>query len=261
MPASASKLTQIHPRILRPPPGASARDEECVHLTTDSLHDLASPVNQIGSLTDLVAKRYAGVLDEDAKVLFGYLQGAAARLQNLLGGLRTYMHACGSPPARCRSDGNQLLSGALAILQYAIAQNEALVTHDPLPELYCDSDQITYVLASLIDNSIKFRSERRPEIHVSAVPEKRTWFLFVRDNGTGIDPRFATRIFASFKRIHNDQYPGAGMGLAITKRVIERHRGRIWVESELGKGATFFIELPKTDNRGATPPREKRAVA
>ena len=241
-----------------PPP--SPREEEWVPLTTDSLHDLASPVNQIGSIMDLILKKHAGALDDDAKVLFGYLQNATARLQNLLGGLRTFMQMVGAPPARRRSDGNELLTAARAMLQHAIVQSDALMTCDPLPELYCDPSQITYVLVILIDNAIKFRGERRAEIHVSAISGKKNWVLSVRDNGIGIDPRYAKRIFAAFKRIHNDDYPGSGVGLAIAKRIMERHGGRIWVESELGQGATFLLELPKMVKR-RTPSVAKRAVA
>ncbi|MGA2131773.1 MAG: ATP-binding protein [Bryobacteraceae bacterium] len=261
MSASASNLTQMRPTIRRPASSPSVREEEWIPLTTDSLHDLASPVNQIGSLTDLVVKKYSAVLDEDAKVLAGYLQSSAGRLQNLLNGMRTYMQVVGTPASCRRSDCGKMLSGALAMLQHSIAQSGALVTHDALPELYCDPAQITYTLACLIENSIKFRGDRRPEIHLSAVPERKSWIILVRDNGIGIDPRYATRIFAPFKRIHNDAYPGSGIGLAITKRVIERHGGRIWVESQIAEGATFFVELPKMHSRRATPSREKRAVA
>jgi len=148
-----------------------------------------------------------------------------------------------------------LLAGALAMLQYTIAQSEGLVTHDPLPKLCCDPSQITHLLAALIDNPIKFRGESKPETHVGVFLflDKSTWVLAVRDNGIGIDPRYARRIFAPFKRIHNDNYPGSGVGLAIAKRVIERHGGQIWVESELGRGATFFRELPKMEEQRMKP--------
>jgi light-regulated signal transduction histidine kinase (bacteriophytochrome) len=222
---------------------------------------LASPINQISSLTDLIVKKYEGVLDDEAKALVGFLQSSAGRLQNLLSGLRTYMRIAGTPAVFRRSDGNALLAGAVAMLQHTIARNKVVITHDPLPRLWCDPSQITYALANLIENSIKFRGESKPEIHVGAVADKKTWVLFVRDNGMGIDPRYATRIFGALKRIHTDNYPGSGVGLAITKRVVERHGGQIWVESELGHGATFFVELPKMNERRTKPPGEDRAVA
>jgi light-regulated signal transduction histidine kinase (bacteriophytochrome) len=265
MPALTSKVTRMRLRIPSPARrsarGLSPSDDDCVPLTSDSLHDLSSPVNQICSLSDLILKRYQDALDEEAKVLFGYLESSANRLQNLMGGLRTYMQVACAPPAYRHSDGNMLLAGALAMLQHAIARNGALVTHGPLPELWCDPSQMTYALACLIENAIKFRGERRPEIHVGTFSDKRSWVLSVSDNGMGIDPRYAGRIFAAFKRIHNDTYPGAGVGLAIAKRVIERHKGRIWVESELERGSTFYMELPKMNERGTKPSGEKLAVA
>lgn len=249
MPTTVRKLK----RATRPAGVRSICAEDCVHLTSDSLHDLASPVNQLGSLADLIAKKYAGTLDDEAKVLFGYLSGAADRLQNLLTGLRTYMHVTGTPFSLRGCDGNVLLASALAMIQHTVAQSEALVTHDPLPEVCCDAVQITYTLAGLIENSIKFRGERTPEIHVSSLPDEKAYILSVRDNGMGIDPRHADRIFQTFKRIHGDTYPGAGMGLAIARRVMDRHHGRIWVDSQLGQGATFFLALPKRARKPASP--------
>ena len=232
-------------------PGAG---DDAVHLTSDSLHDLAGPVNQIRSLTDLVVKKYGDSLDEDALALFGYVQGATDRLQNLVSGMRRYMQVVRSPGPYLAYDGNALLAEALEMLQYAIAESQAVVTQDLLPVLWCDPDQIRHALVSLIENSVKFRSERTPEIHVSGAPKAEVWILSVRDNGLGIDPRHADRIFGTFKRIHNDVYPGAGVGLAIAKHVVERHGGRIWVESELGQGAVFYMELPRVPAAASRTP-------
>jgi len=257
MSASAIKVTPMHAR--RPTPG-SRGEEDSVYLTTDSLHDLASPINQICSLCDLVLRNYQGAFDEEAKALFGYMQSSALRLQNLLAGLRTYMQVAGSPPVCRLADGNELLASALRMVEHAISQNEVVVTHDALPALWCDPSQITYVLAGLIDNSIKFRGENRPEIHVSASSDKNTTILSVRDNGMGIDARYVARIFAAFKRVHSETYPGSGVGLAIAKRVMERHGGDIWVESEPGRGSIFFLELPKMEEHATTPEGENAAA-
>jgi light-regulated signal transduction histidine kinase (bacteriophytochrome) len=227
-----------------------ASGEGCVQLDSASLHDLLGPVNQMCSMADLMLKKYRGTLDSEAEVLFGFIQGSANRLQNLLGGLRTYSQTVGSRSPFRRCDTNTLLAAALAMVRPAIDQSGAVITHSPLPELYCDPSQITYTFACLIDNSIKFRGESRPEIHVSARAEGDTWVYGFRDNGIGIDPRHRESIFGVFKRIHNDGYTGAGVGLAIAKRMIERHGGRIWVESALQQGATFFLELPKSEDGG-----------
>ena len=254
---AAASLTQRSERRASSQPPAPSPDD-CVRLTRDSLHDLASPINQICALSELILDKCNGALDDEAKVLLGFLHNSADRLQNLLGGLRTYAEVIGSAPSYRRCDGNALLAGALEMVHQPLAQSEALVTHDALPELCCDPGQITYAFASLIENSVKFRADRRPEIHVGVVPDKTAWVLSVRDNGIGIDPRYTDRIFSTFKRIHNEVYPGPGVGLAITKHVVERHGGRIWVESELGRGATFFVALPKVDEHGARPVGRKR---
>jgi signal transduction histidine kinase len=147
-------------------------------------------------------------------------------------------------------EGNALLAGALASLDPMAREADALVTHDHLPQLHCDPNQLIYALTSLVENSIKFRGSSRPEIRISATPSASVtpdgdgWRFSVRDNGIGIDPRHSESVFHMFKRINGDRYAGAGAGLAITRRIIERHGGRIWLESALGSGATFFFTLP-----------------
>jgi light-regulated signal transduction histidine kinase (bacteriophytochrome) len=217
-------------------------DDCYVRLNNDSLHDLISPVNQIGTLVDLVLRKYGGTVDPEAESLFGFIQSSANRLQNLIGGLSTYVRVAGAPNLRL-CDAANLLAGAQTSIQPAIDQSGAVVTHGPLPELYCDPNQIGYAFASLLENSIKFRRERRPEIHVSANTQDNMSVFAVRDNGMGIDPAYGDRIFGLFKRIHNDAQPGPGVGLAITRQIVEQHGGRIWVESRPGPGATFYFSL------------------
>jgi chemotaxis family two-component system sensor kinase Cph1 len=165
-------------------------------------------------------------------------------LQNLLNGLRTYTQVIGQRAAYRHFHASAALAGAMATIQQTVDQNGAVVTHDPLPEVYGDPNQVCFVFASLIENSIKFRSQARPEIHVAAFPQENQWLFSVCDNGIGIDPKHSERIFGVFKRLHNDAYSGAGMGLAITHRIVESHGGRIWVESHLGQGSTFRFALP-----------------
>jgi light-regulated signal transduction histidine kinase (bacteriophytochrome) len=221
-----------------------ADDDNGLPLNADALHDLVGPVNQIRSMADLIMKRHRGKLDNEDETLFGLLQTSSDQLQNLLAGLGTYTRAVTRREPYRHFDAEAIFAAALATIQPAMDRNEAVVTHDALPEVYGDPSQICHIFASLIENSIKFRSQYRPEIHITAIPRDNDWLFSVCDNGMGIDPRHGERIFGVFKRIHNDAYPGAGMGLAIAKRIIESHGGRIWVESHLGQGATFFFTLP-----------------
>src|SRR5260370_25220979 len=224
--------------------------EDCsVHFNSDFFHDLIGPVNQLCSISDLILKKYRGTLDDEAEVLFGFIQYSANRLEVLASGLKKYAQVVASRGPYRHCDLNALLVYAQTSIQQAIDENRAVVTHDLLPELYCDPNQISFVLASLIENSIKFRGESTPEIHISKISEGNNWAFSVRDNGIGIAPRYKDRIFSMFKRINKEAYPGAGVGLAITRHIIEQHGGRIWVESEPGHGAVVFFTLPQGECR------------
>jgi chemotaxis family two-component system sensor kinase Cph1 len=228
--------------------------QECiVPLHSDSLHDLAGPVNQVCTMLEMFRKRRrkrpdASDADADAEdeVVLELIQHSATRLQTLMTALQTYPRVVGSPGEYRECEGNALLAGALALVESMAREADALVTHDDLPQLHCDPNQMIYALTSLVENSIKFRGPGRPEIRISATPNREGWLFSVRDNGIGIDPRHSESVFHMFKRINGDRYPGAGAGLAITRRIIERHGGTIWLESELGSGATFFFTLPGT---------------
>ena len=194
-------------------------------------------------MTELLVKRHQAELGDDGESLCGFIQSAADRLQNLIAGISTHMRVVGRCGPACDFSANAILEAAIASVHQAIERNDALVTHDDLPEVYCDPTQISYVFASLIENSIKFRSDRKPEIHITATEaddDERVMFS-VRDNGIGIDPKHTDRIFAPFRRIHNEGYPGAGMGLPIAKRVIERHGGNDFRRIAAWTGGYVFV--------------------
>jgi light-regulated signal transduction histidine kinase (bacteriophytochrome) len=232
----------------RPANVGAVEDDGAVRLNADALHDLVGPMNQMRSMADLLLKKHRGQLDDETADLLGFIQAASDRLQTLVAGLRRHTRIVGQRQPSRMFDANAILAGAIAMIEPAIEQNQAQVTHDLLPEAYGDPTQISYVFASLIDNAVKFRSEQPPRIHVRATTNGKAWVFSVTDNGIGIDPKHADRIFGVFKRVHNDVYPGAGMGLPISRRIIESHGGTIWVDSHLGQGATFSFTLPMPEN-------------
>ncbi len=229
------------------PPRASSNGDCFVRLTSDSLHDLTGPVNQIRTIAELLFKNYGDKLDQDAETLFGFVQEAAGRLQSLTSGLRTYLRVLGTPAPCSSCDADSLLEGAAASLRPEIEVTGTILTSDSLPSIFCRPDQIQYTFASLIENAIKFRREVPPRVHVSASIESNVVVFSVRDNGVGIDPRYTQRIFGLFKRIESaaGKTGGPGVGLAIARQIVEQHDGRIWVESTVGEGSTFFFNLPQ----------------
>jgi chemotaxis family two-component system sensor kinase Cph1 len=242
--------------MLKPEPveqyGSNAGCPVPIH--ADTLHDLAGPVNQLSTMLALFEKRHRVASDGDSDVLFGMILSSAGRLRSLIGGFQTYTRVVDSPAPRRICDAEGLVEAALSPLAPAIHESDAVITHDRLPELDCDPNQIIHALASLIDNSIKFRGERRPEIHVSAAADENEWIFSVRDNGIGIDPKHRERIFHLFKRLNGDKYPGAGVGLSICKAVIARHCGRIWLGTPSERGAIFHFTLPRVETVHAMKP-------
>jgi PAS domain S-box-containing protein len=208
-------------------------------------HDLQEPLRMVSSYTQLLAKRYADQLDQDAKDFIGYAVDGATRMQRMIQDLLTYsrVNTRGNPFAP--TDANSFLGQARANLSRIIEETRAVVTNDELPTIMADETQLVQVFQNLISNAIKFRSKELPRIHVSGERNGDEWVFSVKDNGMGIDPQYYERIFVIFERLHGkEEYPGTGIGLAICKRIVERHGGRIWIESEPGKGSMFYFTLP-----------------
>jgi light-regulated signal transduction histidine kinase (bacteriophytochrome) len=209
-------------------------------------HDLQEPLRMVASFCTLLAERYRGKLDADADDFIGFAVEGATRMQALIEGLLQYSRVArrggGFEPTACEV----VLEQATANLETLIVENGAIVTHDPLPTVQADRSQLVQLFQNLIGNAVKFHGEQPPRVHVGAQREEDGWTFFVRDNGIGIEPRFGERVFEIFQRLHErDRYPGTGVGLSICKRIVEHHGGRIWVESQLGKGATFFFTLSR----------------
>ncbi|MGA6829328.1 sensor histidine kinase [Nitrospira sp. NS4] len=208
-------------------------------------HDLQEPLRMIASYTQLLARRYKGKLDADADDFIGYAVDGATRMQRLINDLLTYSRVTTQGKIFERVDCNQLLDGVLTNLRLAVEENRAVVTHDALPVVTADGGQLGQLFQNLIGNAIKFHGEEPPRVHVSVELRNNEWQFSVRDNGIGVDPQYAERIFVIFQRLHNrEDYPGTGIGLALCKKIVERHGGRIWVESPIGRGAVFYFTLP-----------------
>jgi PAS domain S-box-containing protein len=214
-------------------------------------HDLQEPLRMVASYVQLLARRYQGRLDADADEFIAYAVDGATRMQALINDLLAYSRVGtrGRPfePTDCEA----ILDQALANLQVAIEESGAVVTHDPLPTVMADGTQLVQLFQNLIGNAVKFRGEQPPRIHISAQKTSEVsktsevWAFSVRDNGIGIDPEYHERIFMIFQRLHSrEEYEGTGIGLAVCRKIVERHGGRIWVESQPGKGSTFYFTIP-----------------
>jgi light-regulated signal transduction histidine kinase (bacteriophytochrome) len=209
-------------------------------------HDLREPVRMIVSYTQLLERRYKAQLDGDGADFMRYIVEATQRMDRLLGDLLTYSHQFRSldqPLEVVQAEG--ALQGAILMIDAAIEESGAQVTNDSLPSVLFDFAQLTQIFRQLVANSIMFRGPEAPTVHISAVETGDAIQFSVRDNGIGIDPRYHEQIFGVFKRLHGREYPGTGIGLAICKRIVEQRGGRIWVESEPGRGATFHFTVPK----------------
>jgi light-regulated signal transduction histidine kinase (bacteriophytochrome) len=211
-------------------------------------HDLQEPLRMVSSYTQLIEKRYKGKLDLDADDFIGYVIDGVNWMQALINALLIYSRVGTQAKEFELTDCNNVVSRALFNLQVAIEENKAKVTYDHLPVVKADSSQLEQLFQNLISNAIKFHGEKSPSVHISVKENNGVWVFSVQDNGIGIDSQFKERIFEIFQRLHSRrEYPGTGIGLAICKKIIERHGGNIWVESATGKGAVFYFTIPKPE--------------
>lgn len=210
-------------------------------------HDLQEPIRMVAIYSQLIGRQFGAKLDGNGQLFLEYLTTAAQRMERLVRDLLFYTQTgsvdVGESDA---ANANEVLSEVLANLSESVSESGASVTNDPLPTLSMYAAHLQQLFQNLIGNAIKYHGHNRPNIHVSAREQHGCWLFSVRDNGIGIDPAYKERIFGIFKRLHtNDKYSGTGIGLAICQRIVERYRGRIWVESEPGKGSTFFFTIPR----------------
>jgi light-regulated signal transduction histidine kinase (bacteriophytochrome) len=212
-------------------------------------HDLQEPLRAVAGMVQLLQKRYQGQLDARADEYIAHAVEAANRMGTLIQALLSYSRVQRNTQPIELVDAGNCLQTALKNLDAPIKENHAVITMDALPHVHADPLQLTQLLQNLIGNGIKFRGDKEPQIHISATKLKDVWQFSVRDNGIGIEPQYFERIFQIFQRLHTRrEYSGTGIGLALCKKIIDRHGGRIWVESKYQHGSTFHFTLPIRNN-------------
>lgn len=218
-------------------------------------HDLQEPLRMVTSYLNLLEHRYQAQLDSDAQEFIAYAIDGAERMRNLINDLLQYSRLNTRAKPFERIDSNTVLKQVLDNLKVVIEDNQAVITHDPLPTVMSDEVQLRQLFQNLISNALKFRADAAPQIHISAQAQAGEWLFSISDNGIGLDTKQAGRIFEIFQRLHNrEEYSGTGMGLAICKKIVERHGGRIWVESQPGRGATFYFTLSTFNKKEQAAP-------
>ena len=217
---------------------------ELEHFTYVASHDLQEPLRMVTNYLQLLARRYHGVLDTDADEFITFAVDGATRLKRLINDLLAYSRIGTRGKPFEPTDSEKVFRWVMTNLEPKLKETDATVTHDPLPVILADDNQLAQVFQQLLSNALKFRKTEPPRIHVAAERREGRWLFAVRDNGIGIDPAYADRIFVIFQRLHKrEDYPGTGIGLAICKKAVERHGGRIWTDPH-PEGATFCFTMP-----------------
>lgn len=216
-------------------------------------HDLQEPMRMISAYVQLLQKRYRNKLDDDADRFINFAVQGAQRMEALLRDILAYTQSIDTQPKHCDPiELDEIMRTVLSNLRQAIEASRATVTVDPLPKIAAAQVHMLQLFQNLIGNALKYAGKSSPQVHVSATREDGDWLFSVRDNGIGIDPQYKEQIFGLFRRLHrHDEYEGTGVGLAICQKIVERYGGRIWVESDVGKGADFRFTLPDSTGQPA----------
>jgi PAS domain S-box-containing protein len=233
-------------------------NEELGHFAYIASHDLQEPLRMVASYTQLLSRRYKGKLDSDADEFISFAVDGASRMQRLIQDLLAYSRVGTKGRNLLDTSSEEALQQALINLRAAIKESSALVTHDPLPTVVADEMQLVQLFQNLVGNAIKYQRPGVPRVHISAAMNgEKKWIFSVKDNGLGIDPQYFERIFGMFQRLHKrEEFAGTGIGLAICKKIVERHGGHISVESQPGQGSTFRFALAGSEMKSRKPSRE-----
>jgi light-regulated signal transduction histidine kinase (bacteriophytochrome) len=209
-------------------------------------HDLQEPLRMVSSYVQLLEKRYKDKLDDNAKEFIQYAVDGAKRMQRLVNDLLAYSRVASHHKVQRQVNTENVLRRALSNLEWRIAESKAKITHGPLPHLTVDETQLLQLFQNLIGNALKF-NQQHPEIQIGVFNQGSMWRFSVQDNGIGMKEEELERIFKPFQRLHTrEEYEGTGIGLALCRRIVERHGGQLWVESQVGQGSTFFFTLPSS---------------
>ncbi|MCY2928001.1 MAG: ATP-binding protein [Planctomycetota bacterium] len=247
----ARELAQLNERISRQSEELTRQNEELQRSNHDleqfayvASHDLQEPLRMVTSFGGILEERYRPVLDDKGREYLSFIVEAGQRMQSLVRGLLEYSRVRGRGRPEPVALG-ECVQEALANLKTSLEEAGATIAVGELPTVQADRRQMTQVFQNLIGNAVKFRSDKPPRVELSARPDKGQWLVRVADNGIGVDPKYAGQIFQIFHRLHTrDKYPGTGIGLAICRRIVEGHGGKIWMEPALDGGSTFWFTLP-----------------
>ena len=240
-----SDLKQAEKKLEQTADQLRSSNEDLQQFAYVASHDLKEPLRMVASFLQLLQKKYGGKLDTEGDEYIAFAVDGAQRMKQLIDDLLAYSRVSTQDEETVAVDCEALLRRALANLRLAIRDSEATVTHDPLPRLEVDPTQFTQLFQNLVGNAIKFCGDAAPVIHVGASCEENGWQFSVADQGIGFDPRHLRRIFDIFQRLHKrETYPGTGIGLAVSKKIVQRHGGTIWAESTPGEGSTFYFTVP-----------------
>ena len=224
-------------------------NKELEHFAYVVSHDLQEPLRSVSNFLQLLSHRYKGKIDPKSAEYIDIAVHGANRMQTMINDLLSYSRITTRGKKFTYTDCQAVLDDTLRDLNATIEENDAIVTNDPLPTVFADNSQMKHLFQNLIVNGIKFHGEKQPKIHISVVDKGKEWLFLFQDNGIGIDSKYAESIFDVFKRLHTrKEYSGTGIGLSICRKIVHRHGGEIWVESNLGEGSKFYFTIPKRGN-------------
>ena len=250
--AGAIANSQLYAQIVQAEESLKQQAKELARSNTElgqfayvASHDLQEPLRMVTNYVKILAEDYQGKLGEDADRYINYAVDGATRMKRLIDDLLAFSRVGTKGKPFEATDCNDILKGVIAHLEAAIEDSGAVITHGDLPTVMADATQLTQLLQNLVGNGIKYSGKRSPRVDISVENKGDEWIFSVRDNGIGIAPHHYERIFEMFQRLHHrSEYPGTGIGLALCHKIVDRHGGRIWVQSEIGKGSTFYFSIP-----------------